>query len=73
MKLKQLPKKKDEAVIIQKQSQPDTLKGSLKAKAIGKIGDTEIKISYHSPAVRGRIVWGGLVPYDKVWKCPIRL
>ncbi len=59
--------KKEEAIIIQKQSAPDTLKGSLKAEAIGKIGDTEIKISYHSPAVRGRIVWGGLVPYDKVW------
>ena len=59
--------KKEEAVIIQKQSEPDTLKGSLKAEAIGKIGDTEIKVSYHSPAVRGRIVWGGLVPFDKVW------
>ncbi len=59
--------KKEEAVIIQKQSEPDTLKGSLKAEAIGRIGNTEIKISYHSPSVRGRIIWGGLVAYDKVW------
>ncbi|MBC8923868.1 DUF2911 domain-containing protein, partial [Escherichia coli] len=22
---------------------------------------------YHSPGVRKRIIWGGLVPYDEVW------
>lgn len=54
-------------VVIQEQTEPDTLKGSLDAIALGKIGDGEIRISYHSPAVRGRVVWGGLVPYDKVW------
>lgn len=55
------------SIVIQPQSEQDTLKGSLPAEATGKIGDTEINISYHSPAVRGRIVWGGLVPFDKVW------
>jgi Protein of unknown function (DUF2911) len=60
-------KPKPALVIIQKQSEPDTLKGSLEAKATGKVGEAEIKIHYHSPAVRGRIIWGGLVPYDKVW------
>ncbi len=60
-------KKKEEAYTIEKQHAPDTLKGSLKAVATGKIGNVEINISYHSPAVRGRIVWGGLVPYDQVW------
>lgn len=57
----------DEGVVIGKQLQEDTLKGSLKAYAKGKVGDAEIKITYHSPSVRGRIVWGGLVPFDKVW------
>jgi Protein of unknown function (DUF2911) len=57
----------DEGVVIGKQLQEDTLKGSLKAYAKGKVGDAEFKITYHSPAVRGRIVWGGLVPFDKVW------
>jgi Protein of unknown function (DUF2911) len=57
----------DEGVVIGKQLQEDTLKGSLKAYAKGKAGDAEIKITYHSPAVRSRIVWGGLVPFDKVW------
>ncbi len=64
---KSIEKAQYNSVVIQAQSEPDTLKGSLEAEAIGKIGGTEIKISYHSPAVRGRIVWGGLVPYDKVW------
>ena len=54
-------------VIIQQQSEPDTLKGSPEAEATGTIGDTEFRISYHSPAVRGRIIWGGLVAFDKVW------
>lgn len=57
----------DDGVVIGKQLQEDTLKGSLKAYAKGKIGDAEFKITYHSPSVRGRIVWGGLVPFDKVW------
>jgi hypothetical protein len=43
------------------------LKGSLKARAIGSIGDVRITIDYHSPAVRGRVIWGGLVPFNNVW------
>ncbi|MCA6381577.1 MAG: DUF2911 domain-containing protein [Cytophagales bacterium] len=56
-----------EYTVIQEQSQPDSLKGSLQAEAFGKIGDATIKIRYYSPAVRGRIIWGGLVPFDRVW------
>lgn len=33
-----------------------------------RIGLTDITVQYHSPAVKGRTVWGGLVPYDKVWR-----
>ena len=55
------------ANIINEQSEPDTLKGSLKSEASGRIGSANIKVSYHSPAVRGRVVWGGLVPFDQVW------
>ncbi|MCI0750269.1 MAG: DUF2911 domain-containing protein [Flammeovirgaceae bacterium] len=55
------------AYIILPQQVPDTLKGSLKAEAKGMIGDVTIKINYHSPAVRSRIIWGGLVANDKVW------
>lgn len=57
----------EEGVVIMKQTQEDTLKGSLKAYVKAKVGDAEIRITYHSPSVRGRIVWGGLVPFDRVW------
>ncbi|MDX5420881.1 MAG: DUF2911 domain-containing protein [Hymenobacteraceae bacterium] len=26
-----------------------------------------MKIKYHAPGVKGRIIWGGLVPYNQVW------
>jgi hypothetical protein len=54
-------------VIIIPQTERDTLKGSLKAISTGRIGNTFTTINYHSPAVRGRVVWGGLVPFDQVW------
>lgn len=38
------------------------------ATATGKVGDATITINYSSPSVRGRKIWGGLVPYDKVWR-----
>lgn len=53
--------------IIGVQAEPDTLKGSLKAEAHGMIGDAHLTIAYHSPAVRGRVIWGGLVAYNQVW------
>ncbi len=62
-----LPEKKKAARVIDAQSEPDSLKGSLQAFAEGKIGNTAVTIEYYSPAVRGRIIWGGLVPLDQVW------
>jgi hypothetical protein len=53
--------------IISEQSEADTLKGSIKAKAMGSVGSAGVTINYYSPAVRGRIIWGGLVPFDNVW------
>jgi hypothetical protein len=32
------------------------------------IGITEVKVTYHRPAVRFRKIWGELVPYGKVWR-----
>lgn len=34
----------------------------------GKIGEATISINYSSPAVKGRKVWGALVPYGQVWR-----
>lgn len=41
---------------------------SPKAFVTQTIGKTDIEISYSRPGVKGREVWGGLVPYDKVWR-----
>jgi len=32
------------------------------------VGLTDISVSYHRPGVKGRVIWGKLVPYDKVWR-----
>jgi hypothetical protein len=32
------------------------------------VGVTEITLKYSRPGVKGRQIWGGLVPYDQVWR-----
>lgn len=41
---------------------------SPKASVMQQVGLTDITIEYSSPAVKGRTVWGDLVPFDKVWR-----
>ena len=36
--------------------------------ATGKINGATIQINYGSPSVKGRKIWGELVPFDKVWR-----
>ncbi len=38
------------------------------ATAEGKIGAASVSIKYSSPAVKGRQIFGGLVPYGQVWR-----
>ena len=59
--------KKAEEVCYNPNAKGDTSKRSIKSVAVGKIGEANITISYHSPGVRGRTIWGGLVPYNDVW------
>jgi len=33
-----------------------------------RIGITDITINYHRPLVKGRPIWGKLVPYNEVWR-----
>jgi hypothetical protein len=33
-----------------------------------RIGITDVTISYHRPLVKGRTIWGKVVPYDEVWR-----
>jgi hypothetical protein len=34
----------------------------------GNIGNVKLKIQYGAPSVKGRVVWGDLVPYNEVWR-----
>lgn len=36
--------------------------------ATATIGLTEVTVDYHSPGVKEREIWGGLVPWDAVWR-----
>jgi hypothetical protein len=38
------------------------------ARAEQHVGLGDFSIDYSSPAVKGRTIWGGLVPYDKPWR-----
>jgi tetratricopeptide (TPR) repeat protein len=33
-----------------------------------RIGLTDITITYHRPLVKGRVIWGGLVAYNQIWR-----
>jgi len=41
---------------------------SQRAEVSQRIGLTDITIAYHRPLAKDRKVWGGLVPYGKVWR-----
>ncbi|MBP6183152.1 DUF2911 domain-containing protein, partial [Flavobacterium sp.] len=43
-------------------------KASPAAVASGKINGATISINYSSPSVKGRQIWGGLVPFNEVWR-----
>jgi tetratricopeptide (TPR) repeat protein len=46
----------------------DLPRDSQHAKIIQRVGITDITINYHRPLVKGRKVWGGIVPYGQVWR-----
>lgn len=33
-----------------------------------KVGLTDVRVEYSRPSVKGREIFGGMVPYDKVWR-----
>lgn len=41
---------------------------STAAKVMATAGYTEVSVEWSSPAVKGRKVWGALVPYGAVWR-----
>lgn len=58
---------KNEEVCYNPNLVKDTSKKSIKSRAVAIINGDSVKINYHSPGVRKRVIWGGLVPYDEVW------
>jgi hypothetical protein len=41
---------------------------SPKARVEQRVGVSDFSVEYSSPAVKGRKIWGELVPYDKPWR-----
>jgi len=41
---------------------------STKARVEMRVGVTDFAVDYSSPAMRGRKIFGGLLPYDKLWR-----
>lgn len=41
---------------------------SPRKQATGNVGDITVDVDYGSPSVKGRTIWGELVPYGKVWR-----
>lgn len=56
------------AIAVSAQAQLELPQPSPPAEIEQVVGLTEIEISYSSPAVRDREIFGGLVPYDKLWR-----
>jgi hypothetical protein len=46
----------------------DLPRDSQHAKVIQRVGVTDITINYHRPLVKGRKIWGGIVPNGEVWR-----
>ncbi len=50
------------------QQQLDLPRASPNAWVSQMVGVTKISITYSRPGVKGRKIWGGLVPYGEVWR-----
>lgn len=51
------------AMAVQAQDKPSPAQ-----TAEGQVAGAKITINYSSPAVKGRTVWGDLVPFGKIWR-----
>jgi hypothetical protein len=50
------------------QNNKQELRISPKAEVMQTVGFTDIRIVYSRPGIKGRAIWGKLVPYDAVWR-----
>lgn len=49
-------------------AQVKTPAASPSAKVMQTVGMTEVEVAYSRPSMRGREIYGGLVPFDKMWR-----
>jgi len=49
-------------------AQKNGVRISPKALVKQTVGFTDVEIDFSRPGVKGREIWGGLVPYNKVWR-----
>lgn len=54
--------------IYETNAQQKKVRVSPKAGVMQTVGFTDITISYSRPGVKGRTIWGELVPYNRVWR-----
>lgn len=60
-----------EPAVLTENYQTVVLKGDIPSpqkRTSGNIKEAGVAITYGSPSVRGRKIWGGLEPYDEVWR-----
>lgn len=50
------------------QAQIETPQPSPSAKLMQKVGLTDVTLEYSRPGIKGRKIFGGLVPYGEVWR-----
>ena len=55
-------------ITVTAQQNLKTPQASQEASVSQRVGLTDVMVNYHRPAVNNRTVWGGIVPYDQVWR-----
>jgi hypothetical protein len=56
------------ARVASAQAVPEVPAASYHARTEQRVGITDVAIDYSSPGVKGRKIWGEIVPYDKTWR-----
>jgi len=49
-------------------SPPELPQASPNASVMQQVGLTKFTVTYSSPGVKGRTIWGEVVPYDELWR-----
>jgi hypothetical protein len=56
------------AALAQSTTKLDLPRPSPKGTATQTVGLTEVSVAFSSPGVKGRKIWGEVVPFDQVWR-----